>query len=260
MLYLKSKAFVYNLFSEKPYIPKNATQQDLFLSKYPEFDGRGIKIAIIDSGSDVSLEGLQKTSEGFPKIIDCFDFTESGNVETSVIKEMDSKNCLIGLSGKKLKIPDNWINPSGEWHLGLKALFKPSMVFSDVSEMLPEIDCIVWFNGEKWCVCIETYKRDLKKANILTNFGDEHEYGILILKKITMTYCIKIKNDGNFLEIYLPYNSHGSGVAQIAAANFPKNPEQNGMAPGAQIISMCISGPEKAFLLCPEKMECIKKA
>uniref|UniRef100_A0A914QKJ8 Peptidase S8/S53 domain-containing protein n=1 Tax=Panagrolaimus davidi TaxID=227884 RepID=A0A914QKJ8_9BILA len=104
MLYLKSKAFVYNLFSAKPYIPKDATQQDLFLSKYPDFDGRGIKIAIIDTGIDLYLEGLQKTSEGHPKIIDCFDFTESGNVETSEIREIDSKNYLIGLSGKKFKV------------------------------------------------------------------------------------------------------------------------------------------------------------
>uniref|UniRef100_A0A914QK08 Subtilisin n=1 Tax=Panagrolaimus davidi TaxID=227884 RepID=A0A914QK08_9BILA len=76
---------------------------DLFLSTYPKFDGRGIKIAIIDGGMDVSFEGLQTTSEGHPKIIDCFDFTGIGDVDTSIVKEMDSKSVLIGLSGRKLK-------------------------------------------------------------------------------------------------------------------------------------------------------------
>uniref|UniRef100_A0A914QWG9 Peptidase S8/S53 domain-containing protein n=1 Tax=Panagrolaimus davidi TaxID=227884 RepID=A0A914QWG9_9BILA len=234
MLYQKSKTFLLNLFPPKSYIPKDATQQSIFLSKYPKFDGRGIKIAIIDSGIDVSLEELQKTSEGHPKIIDCFDFTGAGDVETSIIKELDSKNILIGLSGRKLKIPKEWKNPSGKWKLGLKKIFKPNIV--KTSEKLPEIDCIVWFNGQKWCACIETYKTDLKKAKVLTNFRDDHEYDILTLKKQKMAYCITVKNYGNLLEIFTPYDHHGSCVAQIAAAYFSKKSEKNGLAPGAQII------------------------
>uniref|UniRef100_A0AC34FZ02 EF-hand domain-containing protein n=1 Tax=Panagrolaimus sp. ES5 TaxID=591445 RepID=A0AC34FZ02_9BILA len=90
--------------SAENYIPKKATQQEEFVKKYPEYDGRGILIAIIDSTIDVSLPGLQKTTECLPKIIDCFDFSEDGKVDTSVIKEVDADNSLIGLSGRKLKV------------------------------------------------------------------------------------------------------------------------------------------------------------
>uniref|UniRef100_A0A914XYC3 Peptidase S8/S53 domain-containing protein n=1 Tax=Panagrolaimus superbus TaxID=310955 RepID=A0A914XYC3_9BILA len=224
------------------YIPKDATQQDIFLSKYSDFDGRGIKIAIIDSGLDISLKGLRCTSEGLPKIIDCFDFTGVGDVDTSVIREMEN-NILVGLNGRKLKIPKHWKNPSGKWHLGLKSIFKPKMPSLD-SEKLPEIDCIVWFDGRKWCACIETYA-NLEEAKILTNFRDEHDYSILHLDKLEMSYCITVHNDGNLLEIFMPYGDHGTIVTQTAAAHFPENRDSDGLAPGAQIIFMSIWGPEK---------------
>lgn len=56
-----------------------------------------------------------------------------------------------------------------------------------------------------------------------------------------LNYTINIYEDGNLLEISRASSDHGTHVASIIASNFPNEPEKNGIAPGAQLISITIS-------------------
>uniref|UniRef100_A0A914PL97 Peptidase S8/S53 domain-containing protein n=1 Tax=Panagrolaimus davidi TaxID=227884 RepID=A0A914PL97_9BILA len=262
-------------FVPKDFIPKKDVQQDIFLKKNPNYDGRGILMAIIDTAVDVNLPGLQKTSTGLPKIIDCFDFTGNGDVDTSKVKRIGTDGCLIGLSGRKMRIPKSWKNPSGKWHLGITSILdecyntvldsikikdknsaqileynQPKTIESKKAwkkieiKTYPELlskdlatDCIVWNNGEKWQACLisaENFK-NLENIKILSNFRDEHEYCFLSYE---IPCCITIQSNGNLLNLFIPFNSHGSSVAQVAARHFPVELEKDGLAPGAQIVSM----------------------
>ena len=51
---------------------------------------------------------------------------------------------------------------------------------------------------------------------------------------------MNIWDNCNLLEIVSMPSSHGTYVASIAAANFPDNPDRNGCAPGAQVVSVSI--------------------
>ncbi|GIL53884.1 hypothetical protein Vafri_9378 [Volvox africanus] len=94
-----------------------------FLQNYPEYDGRGVKICIFDTGVDPGAAGLQTTSNGEPKILDVIDCTGSGDVDTTRIEKADADGCITGASGRKLKLHPAWSNPSGEWRVGCKHVY-----------------------------------------------------------------------------------------------------------------------------------------
>ena len=117
-------------FPKKGLLPKEETGALRFLNEHPDYDGRGIIVAILDSGIDPGVEGLQKTPDGRPKIVDVVDATGSGDVVTStVLQAQDGK--LVGLTGRTLTVGKDWQNPTGDFHVGMKAgweLFPSSLI------------------------------------------------------------------------------------------------------------------------------------
>lgn len=105
-------------------MPKKEIGADRFIESHPEFDGRGVLIAIFDSGVDPAAAGLQVTSDGKPKIIDVLDCTGSGDIDTSKVVKADADGYIMGASGTPLVINPSWNNPSGEWHVGCKLVYE----------------------------------------------------------------------------------------------------------------------------------------
>ncbi|KAL7003416.1 tripeptidyl-peptidase II Tpp2 [Sarracenia purpurea var. burkii] len=105
-------------------MPKKEIGADRFIEAHPEFDGRGVVIAIFDSGVDPAAAGLQVTSDGKPKILDVIDCTGSGDIDTSNKVKADADGCIRGASGASLIVNSSWKNPSGEWHVGYKLVYE----------------------------------------------------------------------------------------------------------------------------------------
>ncbi|CAO3640999.1 unnamed protein product [Mucor hiemalis] len=117
---------------------------------------------------------------------------------------------------------------------GLKDLYKN---YEDPGVIL---DCVVFNDGKDWRAVIDINENgDLKDQPCLTDYRKELQYHTFG-KADLLNFSVNIYNNGDILSIVTLAGSHGTHVAGITAANFPDEPALNGVAPGAQIVSLRI--------------------
>ncbi len=273
-------------------LPKQSTQALEFIQK-TGVDGKNTLIAILDTGVDPAAPGLQLTSDGKPKIVDCIDCTGSGDVYLGewipVTKDIKT------LSGKLLTLPPK----IDKIKLGLKSavelypkelwdrlkekrkekLMKEHLVYVNEAEMslnkicealksksseelqeqrkeyqaridglkdlaaLPDagtvFDVVVYHNGSHLVAMVDKIGNgDFTKAKAMAAFGIQREFDFFS-NDDELTYNFQFYGD-SILSIVCVAGSHGTHVAAITAANFPDSPDHNGVAPGAQLISLKI--------------------
>ncbi len=81
------------------WMPIAETGVDVLLKAHPDFDGRGVLIAILDTGIDAGVAGLLTTSTGERKLLDLRDFTGEGAVPLApVTPEGD----VVRVAGRRL--------------------------------------------------------------------------------------------------------------------------------------------------------------
>lgn len=285
--------------SSRGWLPKAETGALRFLDEHPDYDGRGVTVAIFDTGVDPGVDGLRTTPDGRPKIVDVVDGSGSGDVDTSVVRGAEDGK-LLGRSGRSLTISSKWKNPSGKFHVGWKRGYElfPRDLISRVRaarrkqwderqrklqaethkqltefdeahpkpdaeqkqrraelarrvELLqklqtqyddpgPIYDCVVFHDGKRWQAVIDTDEDgDLRDERVMTNYRDRRQYGTFDDVSL-LNFAVNIYDQGRLLSIVTDCGTHGTHVAGIVAAYYPEHPERNGLAPGAQIVSVKI--------------------
>jgi subtilisin family serine protease len=229
-----------------------------FHSLYPEYDGRGTIIIILDTGVDMGIDGLTRTSTGDIKMIDVQDFTKQGDLmfyEADIDEEdgnkffvNDEMDYKVSGAGKLLNTPiDN------KYFIGA---FEETMMMNsnsgaaDLNGNGTEDDkyCFVVFKTkgsqeETWIAYIDTDgDGDLSDEAALKDYKIEqqsfsitHQSG---LPRLTMS--LNIFPEENKINFHFDDGAHGTHVGGIASGYNIGGTGLTGIAPGANMISLKI--------------------
>jgi len=231
-------------------MPLKSTGVDAFRSAHPTYDGRGVLIAILDSGIDPSVAGVIGTSTGAPKILDLRDFSGEGRIDLSpVVPEADGRvrvagNLLTGAAriGR--------LTAATTWYAGVfRELPLGPMPAGDVNgngentDVFPVV-AVKAIDG--WVVFIDT--------NLDGSFEDEmplHDYRqgreTIALGRSPLTLVANFVEPTTaaaapVLDLFFDTSGHGTHVAGIAAGHNLFNVSGfDGVAPGAQLIGLKIA-------------------
>jgi len=88
---------------EDAFLPKHELHVPEFLGGHPEADGRGVVVAILDTGVDPGHPRLAKTSTGETKLLDLLDATDDGIVDTTRPAELVDGH-VLGATGRWLTV------------------------------------------------------------------------------------------------------------------------------------------------------------
>lgn len=252
---------------------------DAFRAANPESDGRGVVIAIMDTGVDPSIPGLTHTPDGAVKVIDLQDFTGDGDVELEWIHLDPDTGKLTrpGEDGEPIEYTPPTVPsaPPGEerrWWFG--TFDEHKFINADQADLdgngktndkYPVLVTALEGDGDDQAVCyVDT--------NLDRSFADERPLQNYKLKFDTftfhrdepetqippMTFAANIFLRQAKVVFQFDNGAHGTHVAGIAAGYRIDNQDDfHGVAPGAKVIGLKIG---MGALGSPSVTESMKKA
>ena len=260
-LFLFIFLFSFPLFaqeSSQPFLSLKDTKVAEFRKTYPKYDGRGTIIIILDTGVDMGVPGLRKTTTGKVKVIDVQDFTGEGDLPfyKAEIQKDDSVSYFInnkmhfkvaGANKLPLKaIDDNyyigrlketlWRNSTSHV-VDINGNGKTNDVFYFVT-FKTKID-----NKEFWVAYFDTNDNDnIADEKPLRNYKIDFDTFQIPNKKglPKFTFAINIFPKAKKISLHFDDGAHGTHVAGIASGNKIDGGNFYGIAPGSQIISLKI--------------------
>lgn len=240
-----------------PHLDRTSTGAERFTRDHPEWDGRGVVIAVVDSGVDIGVAGLRTTTSGQVKVVGARDFTGQGDIDLAAPDWRDGEAYH----------PDGWLLAGaaalgltpGDEDVLLGAIEESQFTGSDVADLNGDGDA-----ADRWAVLCRREERgwtvrvdldgdgDLAEEDALGDYGDTHVAFSLPgdplvpgQERTPLLLAPTILWRESVLSLHFDDGGHGTHVAGIAAGHAIGGVEgQDGVAPGAQVLSLKIGQNE----------------
>lgn len=223
-----------------------------FLKQYPQADGRGTIIAILDDGVDPGLAGLLKTSEGKAKIIDVQDFSGTGDLYWQA----------AGRSGNTLRLGEAVVLSglerfhayNGRYYYAALSEKRFQNGLGDLNFNSRKNDTfgVVIFEDKEhhWSAVVDADgDKSIGDEPVLTTYREGHD--LFRFRPATddttgglryLSGAVNIFPDEKRINLYFADGGHGTHVAGMAAGyNIDGQAGFNGVAPGAEVVALKFS-------------------
>jgi len=239
------------------------TGVDVWRTAHPTYDGRGVLIAILDSGVDPGVAGLQRASTGGAKILDLRNFSGEGDVALEPVRPgADGRLALPGgptLTGLEAL---RGIAADTAWYAGVVRELPfgdaPASDFNGNGTNRDGFGIVVVRGGSGWLAFIDTNgDGSLADETPLADYLARHETFTFRLPSGApgsgpITGAVNLGTDAAGhprLSLFLDTAGHGTHVAGIAAGHDLYGvPGFDGVAPGAQILGLKIADDARGGL------------
>ena len=239
--------------NEQTFLSLKDTGVEEFIQQHPEYDGRGTIILVLDTGVDMGIDGLTKTSTGEVKVIDAQDFTGQGDIPL-VEAELTSKDgkdvfenddqgfSVLADKTKMLKSADDsyWMSVLDETHLMNSR--SGAQDLNGNGDKDDKYYMVTYKTTEGyWVVYLDTNGNgDLSDEKPLRNYKENYDsFTIQNQTGLTpITFALNIFPDEKRISLYFDDGGHGTHCAGIAAGYNIGDAGINGVAPGAKLIGL----------------------
>ncbi len=244
--------------SMQTFLSLSGTGVQKFINEHPDYDGRGTIVFVLDTGVDMGIDGLTKTSTGAVKVIDVQDFSHEGDIQLYDCEsdEQDGKSYFInedknykvaGADKLSLKPVDDkyYIGVLEETHFKNSSSNSEDLNGNNSTDDKYYMVAFQTKSGDEtyWVVYFDTNDNgDLSDEKPIRNYREKFDSFVIPNKKglPVFTFALNIFPDKKLVSLHYDDGAHGTHVSGIATGYHIGGTYLNGVAPGANVISLKI--------------------
>lgn len=228
-----------------------------FTKAHPEWDGRGVVVAVLDTGVDMSVPGLLKTSDGKLKVIEARDFSGEGDVKLTRVQATteDGVPVLRTEDGVVRGVDSFDAEPEGGFYW-MGFFREKQLEHTSVSDVNLDGDATDTFamvafrpeeGGEPVVIVDTDGDGSLEGEAVRKSYQSQPEWFSFShpdpkKNQTPVAFTVTVfPQDKHLVEVHFDDGGHGTHVAGISTGHRIHGRDGfDGIAPGAQVLSLKI--------------------